>query len=245
MIKKIIKTLTISICAAALVTAMPFTVTAKPKNLSKSVNVEDTVYFGKYEQDGNTKNGKEEIEWQVLEKKGNKALLISKKVLDVQPYNKEFKDITWAKCTLRKWLNKDFMKAAFNDKEIKKIQKYKRNNKEYRTKGGKYIIDKVFPLSGDEAAKYCKTDEKRKAEITNYGIKRIAKVLGKTEKKIREELEWFSESKNVRVRYWLRSPGFLLNSAAIIDYDGLTYEGGEYIHNGTLGVRPALWVNLN
>ena len=128
MLKKTIKTLAISLSAAALITAIPFTATAKPKELSKSVKVGDIVYFGKYEQDGNTKNGKEKIEWQVLEKKGNKALLISKKVLDVQPDNKEFKDITWEKCTLRKWINKDFIKEAFNAKESKKIQNSKIKN---------------------------------------------------------------------------------------------------------------------
>ena len=247
MIKKIIKTLTISLCAAALVTAMPFTATAKPKELSKSIKAGDTVYFGRYEQDGNTNNGKEKIEWQVLEKKGNKALLISKKVLDVQPYNKEYKDITWEKCTLRKWLNKDFTKEAFNSKEIKKIQNSKIKNKDnkteyWHTKGGKDTTDKVFLLSIDEAKKYYKTDEKRTAEITNYGIKRIAKVLGSTEKDLKKEPAWFGESKNMW--YWLRSPGGDQCYAARVGNGGSVDELGYSVHFGIDGDRPALWVVL-
>ena len=210
-----------------------------------NIQVGDTVYFGKYEQDGNTKNGKERIEWQVLEKKGNKALLISKKVLDIQPYNKDFKDITWEKCTLRKWLNKDFMKAAFSSKESKKIQNSKIENKDnktedWHTKGGKDTIDKIFLLSIDEANKYYKTEEKRKAEITDYGIKKIAKISGNTEKNIKEN--WLGEGKNMW--YWLRSPGDDQHYAACVDDGGTVSVSGVDVDSDSDGVRPALWVNL-
>ena len=45
------------------------------------------ITFGAYEQDNNTRNGKEPIEWQVLEIKGGRALLISKYGLDAKRYN--------------------------------------------------------------------------------------------------------------------------------------------------------------
>lgn len=38
----------------------------------------DYVFFGAYEQDNNTSNGKEDVEWLVLEVKDGKALVISK-----------------------------------------------------------------------------------------------------------------------------------------------------------------------
>lgn len=41
----------------------------------------DTVILGKYEQDGDESNGAENIEWIILEKKDDKALLLSKNVL--------------------------------------------------------------------------------------------------------------------------------------------------------------------
>ncbi len=44
----------------------------------KQAVVGDTVYFGEYEQDANNGNGTEPIEWIVLEKDGDKALLLSK-----------------------------------------------------------------------------------------------------------------------------------------------------------------------
>lgn len=39
------------------------------KNILNDVSVGENILFGFYEQDGNTSNGKEYIEWQVLEKK--------------------------------------------------------------------------------------------------------------------------------------------------------------------------------
>lgn len=236
MLKKIIKILTISLCAATLVTAMPFTVTAALKKLSKGVKVGDTVSFGEYE--------KEKIEWQVLEKNKNKALLISKKSLDVQTYNEELKDITWEKCTLRKWLNKEFIQEAFNDKESKRIQNSKiknEDNKEFKTEGGKNTTDKVFLLSIDEAKKYFKTDKKRKAGITNYGIKRIAELEGKTEEDIKAEI--FSED-NKRV-YWLRSSGCSQFGAADVRSDGSVNGCGVNVSSSTVGVRPVIWVKLS
>ena len=54
---------------------------------NSSVNIGDYVTFGTYEQDNNLKNGAEAIEWQVLDKKDCKVLLLSKYALDAKPYN--------------------------------------------------------------------------------------------------------------------------------------------------------------
>ena len=50
----------------------------KTYNLIKNIKVGDTYKFGSYEQDNKTSNGKEEIEWIVLDKDGISLLLISK-----------------------------------------------------------------------------------------------------------------------------------------------------------------------
>lgn len=247
MINKLLKNAVLILGVALLVTSIPVSAQAKTKHLSKNIQVGDTVYFGKYEQDGNKKNGKEKIEWQVLEKKGNKAMLISKMLLDVQPYNngnrEASKAITWEKSTLRKWLNKKFIKEAFSSKEIKKIQNSKiknKDNEDFGSKGGKDTTDKVFLLSIDEAENYFKTDENSIAQITNYGIKRIAKVLGMSEKTVKKI--HFEKSNNWW--YWLRSPGNGQNRAVFVKNDGGFYYSGNYVTDETLGCRPVLWVEL-
>ena len=53
----------------------------------KSFKDFDSVVLGSYEQDGDTTNGKEGIEWLVLKKENNKALLFSKYILDYVEYS--------------------------------------------------------------------------------------------------------------------------------------------------------------
>ena len=79
---------------------------------NKNIKVGDYVNFGTYEQDNNTSNGKEEVEWLVLEVKDGKALIISKYALDCKPYNTGLTGATWETCTLRKWLNNNFINAV-------------------------------------------------------------------------------------------------------------------------------------
>ena len=83
----------------------------------------DIFTFGSYEQDNDTSNGKEPIEWIVLSKNDKEMLVLSRYALDHKPYNEEFVDkITWEECTLRKWINDDFYNAAFNKTEKNLIE---------------------------------------------------------------------------------------------------------------------------
>ena len=63
------------------------------------------VTFGSYEQDNNTANGKEAIEWRVLATDGDYSLIISRYGLDAKAYNTSHTSVTWETCTLRSWLN--------------------------------------------------------------------------------------------------------------------------------------------
>ena len=60
----------------------------KTKEQLKNIKVGSYINFGAYEQDNNTSNGKEDVEWLVLEVKDGKALVISKYALDCKQYSK-------------------------------------------------------------------------------------------------------------------------------------------------------------
>ena len=122
----------------------------------------DYVFFGHYEQDGNKSNGKEPIEWMVLENKGDTLVLMSKQILVHKVFdetsNRET-PVTWADCTIRTWLNKDFLKDAFTKTENNSIIKRKwevddNPNKSYGRPGGEAVKDKVTILSREEVLKY-------------------------------------------------------------------------------------------
>ena len=90
-----------------------------PDNLNSFINLSngDRVYFGRYEQDGFYSNGLEPIEWKVLCNSDSGILLMSRYMLDYMGFNDDLEDVSWEDCSLRKWMNDEFVNAAFNDEE--------------------------------------------------------------------------------------------------------------------------------
>ena len=102
--------------------------------------------------------------WRVLDKNGSRLLIISKKKIADKKYNETRKDVTWETCTLRKWLNNDWLSSAFSDGERAMIEETtvkNYDNPKYGTKGGNDTVDKVFLLSINEANKYFSSDSDR------------------------------------------------------------------------------------
>ena len=201
-------------------------------NKVKSVNVGDTYRFGSYEQDNNKSNGQEDIEWLVLAKEGTKILVISKEALDCKPYNTSYTDVTWETCTLRKWLNNDFINAAFSADErtrIPTVTVSADKNPYYSTNPGNATQDQVFLLSITEVNKYFSSDSARQCKPTDYAVASGAYV----------------NSYNGNCWWWLRSPGGNQNDAAGVFSDGDVNESGDFVYNDFHAVRPALWIDLN
>lgn len=46
--------------------------------------------------------------WRVLDIQNNNALIITEDIIEQRPYHDAYKDITWADCALRKYLNGEF-----------------------------------------------------------------------------------------------------------------------------------------
>lgn len=198
----------------------------------KSAEVGDIVYFGNYEQDNDTSNGAEKIEWQVLAKENNKVLVISKYALDSQHYNTADKDVTWETCTLRTWLNGTFLNSAFSTNEqaaIAQTTVTADGNPEYDTDSGNATTDKVFLLSIDEANKYFSSDSARQCKPTVFTLANGV---------------WY-EGDGELVHYWrLRSPGGAQDYNAVVSDDGSVACYGFRVDDGGGAIRPAMWINL-
>lgn len=197
--------------------------------LSKA-SVGDNIFFGSYEQDGDTSNGKEDIEWLVLAKENGKLLVISKYALDCQPYNSSDTDTTWEECSLRAWMNDDFLNNAFSADEQSKIVATNVSadkNPEYITDPGNATTDKVFLLSITEAEKYFSSVSARQCKPTKYAIANGASVYN-------DDNCW----------WWLRSPGNTQHNAAGVKHGGSVHYYGNSVDRGDDCVRPALWIDL-
>ncbi len=200
------------------------------------------VSFGTYPQ---TKAGNDAtpIEWLVLARDGNKALLISRYGLDAQPYNKDNTSVTWETCTLRTWLNGMFYNKAFSSAEQAAILTTNVDNSKsqcysgWNTSGGNNTQDKVFLLSYAEASKYFgvtynSSNTKSRVAPTAYAI---AQGAGKNSSyKTADGIDagW----------WWLRSPGAYQSSAAGVRTGGSLFFNDVNYDSGS--VRPALWVNI-
>ena len=202
----------------------------------KRSKVGEVICFGSYEQDNNTSNEKEEIEWQILEKQDNKILLISKYALECQQYNTEQTDVTWETCTLRSWLNSTFINNAFTEAEQSMIVDTKvtaDKNPNYSTNPGNDTTDKIFLLSINEVNKYFTNDDSRKSVPTAYAIEQGA-YKSSSETSGGKATCW----------WWLRSPGSSQDGASLVYDDGSVLNCGHIVGNSDDCVRPALWINL-
>lgn len=226
------------------------------------------ITFGAYEQDNNTLNGKEAIEWLVLDVKDGKALVISKYALDYQQYDTHYGGGLWNICSLRKWLNNDFINTAFSAEEkamIPIVEVSADRNRIYHTNAGKATQDQVFLLSIKEVNQYFGSDSERQCESTDYAIESGARqsegtnyqVLSEVNCKLPAKDFWwwmrrpgYFKSYIARVNnndcwWWLRTPGYTQNRAALVKNNGDIAAFGFGFEKTIAAVRPALWINLN
>nr|MCR5585966.1 DUF6273 domain-containing protein [Lachnospiraceae bacterium] len=154
-----------------------------------------------------------------------------------------YKSITWSECTLRKYLNNEFINYTFNSNIIKMIKKISLENPDYcitidekkiNTKGGPSTEDRVFCLSMDEVKKYFKNNNAEVAKPTDYCLSQVEEDYKK----------FFVDNKTGGGSFWLRTPGSLQNFAIIMKGSGLVNDVGISVDNASVGIRPALWLHL-
>ena len=211
------------------------------------IAVGDKIVFGNYPQkavQGTDKYDAEPIEWRVLEIRDGNALIISEYLLDATVYYYDMADVTWEKSSLRKWLNSTFYDAAFSESEKSLIQTTKIENKDnplYGTPGGNDTEDNVFCLSLEEAQKYFKDADDRRAAPTEYAVMKGAAVSEDSKLANGMKTGW----------WWLRSPASSSNRAADADCFGnidtvKNADGvdGDIVFAESNCVRPVVWIKL-
>jgi len=181
-------------------------------------------------------------DWRVLDVKSGKILLLSENILEKRAYHDSGGNITWGECTLRQYLNGEFFNK-FNPADKNRIIKKRLSNPDNSwcgTKGGNDTDDEVFVLNLEEADRYFgnsgdylnkkrtgySSEKKQHGQyLSNYYDKdRVATLNGVT--------PW----------WWLRSPGYYSNNAAIVNGHGVVDVFGYGVNNSDMGVRPALWL---
>jgi len=155
-----------------------------------------------------------------LDEEQGLALLLTEDCVAQMPYHAYQEAPTWEACSLRHWLNTEFLAAlpAEIQSRIHATQLVNSGNKDFGVADSRMTTDKVFCLSADEARQYLPKAESR-----------IATYLG-------EKVSW-----------WLRSPGEYQNLTAIVAMYGIVFSSGVASNGSkyTAGVRPAMWVKID
>lgn len=210
---------------------------------SPDIEIGGYVSFGRYPQSGITAKS-EPIEWLVLEKRENSALLLSRYALDAKPYNEDFESTTWEKCSLRRWLNNEFLETAFSEKERQAILLTALNNSEnqgYReclTSGGKDTSDRIFLLNYADAVRYL--------GLTHNGYSKAAIVSPTAYAVINGAYASRSDPSSGGIpaaNWWLRSPGYRQDMASAVTSIGGLQDYSVFYN--PICVRPAIWVNTD
>ena len=97
------------------------------------------------------------IRWRVIAERGKQHLLLAEEAVARHPYCDRLIDANWVTCGLRRWLNGDFLKAAFTADERARIQFSRLENPpspKYWTAGGPNTADRLFVLRMEELEKY-------------------------------------------------------------------------------------------
>lgn len=205
-------------------------------------------------------------DWFVLEKREDRILLVTEKVIEKRPYHTKMEPVTWERSDLRAYLNGAFYARlpADDRARILRVTNENPDNRWYHTPGGNPTDDYVFVLSVDEILRYFGDSGQI---LTRYMYPGCDWCRD-------EYLPWIDDrySLNRRAvdetgivtRYWTRTPG--ANPYAVADIGGFCGDGFDQggimmsgvcnMENGhflldekedlniPVGVRAAVWVRI-
>ena len=213
-----------------------------PQAFLGGADVGDTVTFGTYEQNNNYSDGNENIEWVVIDKQEDKIMVVSKYIIAEQPFNTTNEGhISWENCTLRKWLNNDFLNEAFSGAEKNLITDTTVFSTEYPVVGATYsttdysTTDKIFLLSENERNMLSSVDA-LKGIVTESVIALFSDAANSDVANINPS--------NFEPLWWLRTTWEYADDPCASVVYGVDYDGWTYAVEENAGVRPAMWISL-
>lgn len=198
------------------------------------IKKQNNIILGTYPQN-NESLKKEPIEWIILKESNSSFLCVSKYLLDCEPYNKSLEDITWENCTLRKWLNTDFLYTAFTKEEQSRIQITNIETPLHNTK------DYIFLLSCDEAETYFDFAE-RAVKTTLYARKQGAWFLDDYKDEHHNNGTWWLRYPNTLNKDIVKGESDLYTVLSCVNFDGYIEGAAEEVTGTRCCVRPAFWL---
>lgn len=197
----------------------------------KEITAGSIITFGHWLQHSNRPYAPAPIEWIVLETDGETAVLISRYGLAEMAYHNEQSNVTWETCTLRAWLNSEFLDTAFTAEEQAQIRTVNVTTCGYAEDDDWISFstnDRVWLLSADEAECGFASDDERKCLPTEQALSYD---------------KWFWNEvygDGLECPWWLRSSGDSPDTASVVTDEGIVYSGGWTVSTKDAAVRPVI-----
>lgn len=191
--------------------------------------VGDCITLGSYEQDNRIENGKEPLEWIVLDVRDNQAMLLSKYCIDTVIFYPKRVPMYWGKSDLRAWMNGAFLQEAFTpEQQACILTTTVKNSNPHGMKGaGDDTLDKIYLLSKSEVLHFFPELADRVAYPTEY-----AKSKGCTVDPVTGSCRW-----------WTRTSGARKMDICGMRLDGrISSYGMQDVDWPTNTMRPVMWV---
>lgn len=193
------------------------------------------------------------ITWQLLDKKGDRLLLLSRNVLYQSIYNDSkvmhtTPKTTWEESIIRAELNKKYFRTWFSAREqaiiIETVQAMD-VNPIYKTCSGNDTTDRLFLLSLEEANKYLGVRLGYKKKQIGENVLPMAASCMIAADSFREPEGTETLFSPVHLSWWLRTAGMDTSHVACIDGDGYADFEGRASDASGVGVRPAMWIDIS
>ena len=168
-----------------------------------------------------------EIDWVVLDEKGEYTLLMSKYAICAQQYHQKDVNSSWETCDLKSWLNSEFYNSAFYGESYQIV-----SPSEVR----KGLPDGCSSWAGmDAGSKVFLLTQKEIEEFIPNQYDRVCKAGRYT-----DLFDLYLDSDGF-CNYWLRSDNFDQVTEWVDGYGSITTEFNYY---EWVGVRPCIWVKF-
>lgn len=195
-----------------------------------------SVFMGSYPQ--NRGREKEPVEWIILKEEEGRRLCVSRYLLDCIPYHELSENVAWRDCSLRSWLNNEFLMSAFSAEERERIILSDVKNPAGNTEDSIFLLsaDEVEELFDDETEDYVDYEE-RGAVTTEYARARGAWFLDED-----------GEDGN-KGCWWLRYYGKFREEEegkydfiSCVNFDGYIERAAQGVEETDCCIRPAFWL---
>ncbi len=230
----------------------------------------DIISLGTYEQNGMEADGMEPMRWKVLDIQDGKMLVIADRVIDSYCYNKtdsaeQTPGMTWQDCSVRQFLNGDFLDTCFTPEEAALIQTTHLTNPSssdflndywggydapYDVLGnqihtdGPETNDKIFLLSVEEVLKYM-GDEDDYCPSDSYPFNMMVGASCRSVKcstAVRHTGNVYYESQTSDGCWMTRTLSDPNEAVVYLTSNGSFFNW--YSNQVGLGLRPAMWISI-